>query len=64
MAVTTNKTSGLRMAVKSISTYTADLGSMVSMLNAILASIVAVSSPTIRECCVLPSNAWGKQKDP
>lgn len=29
VAVTTDKTSGLRMAVKSISTYTADLGAMV-----------------------------------
>lgn len=36
MAVTTNKTSGRRMAIKSITLYKADLGSMVSVFKQLL----------------------------
>lgn len=63
VAVTTDKTSGLRMAVKSISTYTDDLGAMVSMFTATLPGIMIVSSLVIGGCCVFQSNAWGMHKD-
>lgn len=45
VAVTTHKTRGIKLAVKAITIYTQEFGSMVSIIKDTLLGIVEVSSP-------------------